>query len=81
MYGGMYGAGKALSEELLHKVEADCDMALQLDEDKQQVRRCGSMLSWGCLVLLFCHRGLVQALLLSCSRVVCMLECMVQARH
>jgi U4/U6 small nuclear ribonucleoprotein PRP31 len=30
-------AGKALSEELLQKVEAGCDMALQLDEDKQQV--------------------------------------------
>jgi U4/U6 small nuclear ribonucleoprotein PRP31 len=31
-------AGKALSDELLQKVEAGCDMALQLDEDKQQVR-------------------------------------------
>jgi hypothetical protein len=30
-------AGKALSGELLQKVEAGCDMALQLDEDKQQV--------------------------------------------
>jgi hypothetical protein len=32
------GAGKALSGELLQKVEAGCNMALQLDEDQQQVR-------------------------------------------
>jgi hypothetical protein len=33
-------AGKALSDDLLQKVEAGCDVALQLDEDKQQVRTC-----------------------------------------
>jgi hypothetical protein len=31
-------ADKALSDDLPQKVEAGCDMALQLDEDKQQVR-------------------------------------------
>lgn len=30
-------AGKALSDELLAKVQAGCDMALQLDGDKQQI--------------------------------------------
>ncbi|KAF6256171.1 U4/U6 small nuclear ribonucleoprotein [Scenedesmus sp. NREL 46B-D3] len=30
-------AGKALGDELLARVEAGCDMALQLDEDKQQI--------------------------------------------
>jgi hypothetical protein len=29
---------KVLSGELLQKIETGCDMALQLDEDKQQVR-------------------------------------------
>jgi hypothetical protein len=47
----MYGAGKALSGELPHKIEAGCDMALQVDEDEQQVRRCGCMP----YVLLFCQ--------------------------
>jgi U4/U6 small nuclear ribonucleoprotein PRP31 len=32
-------AGRPLSGEVLAKVEQGCDMALQLDDDKQQVRR------------------------------------------
>jgi hypothetical protein len=39
-------AGKALSDDLLQKVEAGCDMALQLDEDKQQVRTCKLPVDW-----------------------------------
>jgi hypothetical protein len=58
-------AGKALSDDLLLKVEAGCDMALQLDEDKQQVRTCelpvdcigvvrGSWCEQGCCIK-YCH--------------------------
>jgi hypothetical protein len=53
--GGTTTAGKALSGELLQKVETGCDMALQLDEDKQQVRL------WPQLFVTVCHSCLLQA--------------------
>lgn len=40
-------SGKPLSEELLAKVQQGCDMALQLDTDKQQVCVEGGTRGWG----------------------------------